>query len=75
MKRKTPFVKTENFENEMTISSGCRERFLPLAEPNLCLLTDYRLHLPCLYVIPKYEIHRFLPRWHTLIYTVSGGSS
>lgn len=64
-------------ENEATtISSGCRERFLPLTEPGLSMLTDYGITFAGVSMLhPKYEIHRFRPRWHTLIYTVSGEGS
>jgi AraC-like DNA-binding protein len=61
-------------ENEITtISARCRERFLPLDEPGLASLQECGITFAGVSVLhPGYEIHRFHPRWHTLVYTLSG---
>ena len=55
------------------LSARCREHFLPLGAPELRLLADSRIKFGGVGTLyPRYEIRRFDPIWHTLIWTIRG---
>lgn len=63
-------------KEKVIIPAKCRERFLPLEDPTLSILADAGVTFAGTSILyPNYEIHRYQPRWHTLIYTVAGEGS